>query len=131
MTNEHDIASVAIWRIEKAEDELRKAQLFLDMQEYSEVMVKCYYAVFHAMQAINIFKISAPQTHKGTGIVFRKEFVKTGLIEREASLHIAKLQRLREQADYEDFFKGTEEDAKDAFDKADAIIAQIKVVLNE
>lgn len=131
MTNRDDIFSLAVWRMEKAENELRKAKLYLEIKEYDDVIVKAYYAVFHAMQAINALKVTDTQTHKGTGILFRESYVKTGLIENDASTYISKLQRLRERADYEDYYSVTQDKAKEAFEKADYMVGKIKELLQQ
>lgn len=120
MIQKNDILALAKWRMEKSKNEFELAKKLYSQKEYSEVLVKAYYAVFHAMQALNCFNIGfEKETHKSTGIHFRKDYIATGKVEKIASSYISYLQRMREKADYEDFYMVTDKIAQDVIIKAE------------
>ena len=131
MIERDDILALAKWRMDKANEQLVLAKLALEQMKFSEVLVKSYYAVFHAEQALNAFIFQETKTHKGTLIAFSKNYIREGLISNEASGYIARLRRFRERADYEDFYVADEKTAKDALEKAESLFQQFKKVYEQ
>lgn len=61
---------------------------------------------------------------------FNQEYVKTGVFEKEASKIIRNASELREQADYEDFYEATQEEASDVFMQASQFILEVECYLH-
>ena len=57
---------------------------------------------------------------------FNQEYVKTGVFEKGASKIIRNASELREQADYEDFYEVTQEEASDVFMQASQFILEVE-----
>ena len=57
---------------------------------------------------------------------FNQEYVKTGVFEKGASKIIRNASELREQADYEDFYEATQEEASDVFMQASQFILEVE-----
>ena len=62
---------------------------------------------------------------------FNQEYVKTGVFEKESSKIIRNASELREQADYEDFYEASQEDAADVFEQASRFISLVETYLQE
>jgi len=73
------------------------------------------------------------QNPLGSGVIshFNQEYVKTGVFEKEVSKIIRSAPELREQADYEDFYEATQEEAEEAFEQAVRFISSVEVYLRE
>ena len=61
---------------------------------------------------------------------FNQEYVKTGVFEKGASKIIRNASELREQADYEDFYEATQEEASDVFMQASQFILEVECYLH-
>ena len=61
---------------------------------------------------------------------FNQEYVKTGVFEKGASKIIRNASELREQADYEDFYEATQEEASDVFMQASQFISEVERYLH-
>ena len=57
---------------------------------------------------------------------FNQEYVKTGVFEKGASKIIRNASELREQADYEDFYEATQEEASNVFMQASQFILEVE-----
>ena len=57
---------------------------------------------------------------------FNQEYVKTGVFEKGASKIIRNASELCEQADYEDFYEATQEEASDVFMQASQFILEVE-----
>jgi uncharacterized protein (UPF0332 family) len=98
--------------VARAEEELRVAAQIIDGGSPRVAMTRIYYAIFHAVRALLYVENLEPRTHHGTFTVFRQRFVQTGEYEVGVSLQISKLQRYREEADYDDTFQIDEPTAR-------------------
>ncbi len=58
------------------------------------------------------------------------DYVKTGVFEKGASKIIRNASELREQADYEDFYEATQEEASDVFMQASQFILEVECYLH-
>lgn len=90
-------------RFGRAREELQTAELLLKNANFRSSINRSYYAIFHAIRAVNALDGFDSSKHSGVISHFNQEYVKTGIFEREASKIIRNASELREQADYEDF----------------------------
>lgn len=67
--------------------------------------------------------------HSGVIALFNQHFVKTGIVDKEASKIIEKAKVYREQADYGDFFIVSKEEAEAQIRSAKRFIAEIEHVI--
>jgi uncharacterized protein (UPF0332 family) len=93
---------------EAAEDQLRQArQALADAEgardaELSDAVVinRCYYACFHAAQAVLYDRGHDPSSHGGVLSLFGSEVVTEGDASRDHGRFLNRLSELRKQADY-------------------------------
>jgi uncharacterized protein (UPF0332 family) len=94
---------LARWRFEKAESAYQEGLILYNADSLSGAVNRFYYAAFHGMRAVLSTKgLDAPK-HSGVISIFNKEFVKPGLISKNASKIITIAFSERSNADYNDF----------------------------
>lgn len=113
-------------RFKRAKEELQTAELLLRNADF-----RSYYSIFHAIRAVNALDGFDSSKHSGVISHFNQEYVKTGLFEKEVSKIIRNASELREQADYEDFYEASQEEAVDVFEQATRFISVVEVYLRE
>ena len=118
-------------RFKRAKEELSTAELLLHHTNFRSSINRSYYAIFHAIRAINALDGFDSSKHSGVISHFNQEYVKTGIFQKEASKIIRNASELREQADYEDFYEATQEEASDVFDQASLFIATVEKYLRD
>ena len=118
-------------RFNRAKEELQTAELFLRNADFRSSINRSYYSIFHAIRAVNALDGFDSSKHSGVISHFNQEYVKTGLFEKEVSKIIRNASELREQADYEDFYEASQEEAVDVFEQATRFISVVEVYLRE
>ena len=116
-------------RFGRAKEELQTAELLLCNANFRSSINRSYYAIFHAIRAVNALDGFDSSKHSGVIAHFNQEYVKTGVFEKETSKIIRNASELREQADYEDFYEATQEEAADVLAQATKFISAVEVYL--
>lgn len=117
-------------RFQRATEELSTAELLLKNGMFRSSINRSYYSIFHAIRAVNALDGFDSSKHSGVISHFNQEYVKTGLIPKEASKLIRHASELREQADYEDFYLATEEEAKETYEGAELFLKAVRKYLD-
>lgn len=91
---ESSLNELAGYRMERAKEMLSAAEDNLKICQYKTSLNRSYYAIFHAMRAMNILKGFDSSKHSGVIAYFNKEL----------SVIIKSSSFLREKSDYDDFF---------------------------
>ena len=117
--------------ISRAEEDLVTSQLLLDKGSYRISLNRSYYAIFHAIRAVNILDGFDSSKHSGVIANFNHNYIKKGVFDKSLSLTIKKASKYREQADYEDFFEATKADASEIYNLAFMFVETIKRKLIE
>lgn len=112
-------------RFNRAKEELQTAVLLMQNESYRQSINRSYYAIFHAVRAVNALDGFDSSKHSGVIAHFNQQYVKTGIFEKEASKIIRGASELREQADYEDFYSATKEEAVSVLNGARGFIDMV------
>lgn len=109
---QHSNFDLSKYRIDKAKQTLKAAEELLNTNKYLDSINRSYYAIFHITRAL--FAIDEFDTRKHSGVIsyFNKNYVKTGLIEKDYSVIIMSAEKLRGRSDYDDFYIASREDAE-------------------
>lgn len=78
-------------RFNRAKEELQTAELLMKNESYRQSINRSYYAIFHAVRAVNALDGFDSSKHSGVIAHFNQQYVKTGVFKKEAS----KIQLLR------------------------------------
>ena len=125
------LKALSAHRYGRAKEELQAAELLLKNANYRSSINRSYYSIFHAIRAVNALDGFDSSKHSGVIAHFNQEYVKTGLFERRASKIIRNASELREQADYEDFYEATQEEATEVFVQASQFISAVESYLRQ
>ena len=125
------LTELSAHRFERAKEELQTAELLYQNASFRSSINRSYYAIFHAIRSVNALDGFDSSKHSGVISHFNQEYVKTGVFEKEASKIIRNASTLREQADYEDFYKATQEEAADVFEQASKFVSAVEEYLRQ
>ena len=114
------------YRFEKAQEQIEVARTLLENGSYSVSLNRSYYAIFHAIRAVNALDDFDSSRHSGVIAHFNQYHVRTGEFDKESSKIIRHASELREQADYEDFFEATREEAEEVLRQAAAFLETVR-----
>lgn len=116
--------------LELADEFLEDAKLSLKHLRLRSAVNNAYYAMFHASQAILAAKgLSPPKTHKGLRELLGREFIKTGLLEKNLGKDFSKAFEMRQASTYDVFATYSEEEVKIIVERAEQFISRIKKLL--
>ena len=116
-------------RFHRAQEEWQTAELLLQHQNYRSSINRSYYAIFHAIRAVNALDGFDSSKHSGVIAHFNQMYVKEGFFDKEVSKIIRNASELREQADYEDFYAATAEEAESVLANANTFISAVEAFL--
>lgn len=97
--------------LQRAEEELRAANLLLKEGFFFKSVVSSYYAIYHAAKALLLLKGINPKTHEGVERMFGLYYIKTGEFDIKIGKALGRLMKMREEADYYPEIPFTEDEA--------------------
>jgi hypothetical protein len=105
--------------LEKARGKLTAAEDWLAQEKYfDEIASRCYYAAFHAAQAMLLAEGLTADTHQGVVSLFGLHFAKTGKVNPRLGRYLNNLKDDRESGDYDVFSGIGRPDAENAVREA-------------
>lgn len=125
------LTELSAHRFSRAKEELKTAELLFKNSNFRSSINRSYYSIFHAIRSVNALDGFDSSKHSGVIAHFNQNYVKTGLFEKEASKIIRHASGLREQADYEDFFEATADEAEEVFVQAARFILLVEEYLHQ
>lgn len=111
--------------LEKSDKNMEQALRTAELGYWDLVANRLYYAVFHSVNAMLLIDGIKVGTHKGTSVQFGKSYVLTGIFGRQDGILYAKLQTMREKADYQNVFTLKEEEGRKLIYSADELRKRI------
>lgn len=99
LSDEERILIVALEK-ERAYRNFNQALIMQREEQWDGMANRLYYAVFHAVSALLIHDRHEVNTHKGSHALFAQYYVKTQLLPKSYGDLYRKLERMREESDY-------------------------------
>ena len=127
---EGSVNDLSKYRLDRAQEDLETAADNLANGKYRASVNRSYYAVFHALRAVTALDGFDSGKHSGIIAFFNQHYVKTGVFDKALSKMIDSSYRLREKADYDDFFLVAKDDAEQQLEKASHIVRTVKQYIN-
>lgn len=121
--------NLAKYRMDKAKEILIEAEDALKQKHFGMSVNRSYYAMFTSARALLALKELDSSKHSGVISLFNQHLVKTGIFPERISKFLPKAKDMREDADYGDFVKITEEDAKNQIDNAEKFVEEAERTL--
>jgi len=103
--------------------------LLAQENHWNAVANRLYYSCYYAVNALLIKHRFSFSSHNGVKTEFYKSFVKTGNISIESGKLYNRLFNLRQEGDYVDFQRFTQEDIEPFLDQAENFIREIKKLI--
>lgn len=120
------VTDLSKYRLDKAKEDLATAKANFAVKSYRASVNRSYYAIFHALRAITALDQFDSGKHSGIIAFVNQNYVKTGIFDKSFSKLVDSAFRLREKADYEDFYVVAIEDAQRQIEKAQVVIAAVE-----
>lgn len=116
---------------EKADKFYKQARFLCDNGLWDTAANRLYYSVFHLTHALFICYGLSCHTHTGLINLFHLHFVKTEIIEKDLGAFLARMEQMREMADYNCSYSVTEKDVKDIMPYVDRYFQSIGLLIKE
>lgn len=127
-----DLQSLINYRLKEAEDSVKEAKVLLDTgMSLRAVMNRLYYAMFYAVLALLQEKQTGTSKHYGVISMFDREFIKTGVFDKELSKALHRAFELRQKGDYMEQAEITKTDIDEIFPATLDFVEKIKKYLIE
>ena len=128
---EDSMRELSRYRYENAKEDLYDAKLMFENGRYKNALNRGYYAIFHAIRAVNALDGFDSSKHSGVIAYFNQNYVKTEVFQKSVSRMIKEASENREKADYLDFFIASKEEAEKQIKRAEEFVAVIGVFLKD
>lgn len=117
---------LSIYRLELAKETLANARLCIDNYFYRDAVNRSYYAAFYAVRSVLAIEGIDFKRHKDVMAHFNKTYVATGIFPRQLGRKLGRMQMMREDSDYSDFFAASREDAENQYATAEMTISSVE-----
>jgi uncharacterized protein (UPF0332 family) len=118
------------YRLTRANESLEEAKILSHSKHWNTVANRLYYAAFYSVNALLVqFEIQGT-THSGVKSIFHKEFIKTGMLDKEYGRLYSNLFNKRQEGDYQDFQFFEKETIEPLIIKVEEFISQIEILIN-
>lgn len=119
------------YRLEAAAERLTVSKNLADDGHYKISVTNSYYAIFNAVRALLSEAHLDFKKHSAVISYFRREYIKTGLLDVKFSDYIGDAFSARQYSDYADFFIVSREQAETQYQHAVEFVEAVKAYLEE
>lgn len=124
-------SDLARYRMQKAGALLVDSETLLGASSFASSANRSYYAALSAARALLVVRGTDPETHEGVKVLLSREFVRTGLLGRDASELLRILQARRMDSDYGDYIEIRAEEAADSLEQSRRFVEMCRGVLEK
>lgn len=110
---ESSVIQLSQYRLGRAKEVFHDSEVLLNQRRLASSVNRSYYAVFHALRAVTALDGFDSSKHSGVIAYINREYVKTKIFDKKLSKILDTAFRIREKADYDDFFVVSYEVAKE------------------
>ena len=122
-----DIHTLIKYRLEEAENSIKEAEVLLrEGMSLRSVMNRLYYAMFYAVLALLQEKELGTSKHYGAISLFDREFIKSGILDKELSKTLHRAFELRQKGDYMEQAEVTRNDVDEMLPKTKEFVNKVK-----
>ena len=109
---------------------VRTAYVNVESNDYASACNRSYYAIFHAMRAV--LALDGVDEHRHSHLIseFRKNYLKTNILDRSLSDIIGNAFQVRNESDYDDFWVISKNDTLEQIQKAEEFVRAIEIYLS-
>ena len=130
MNVEEEKKTLALYRIQQAEESLDEAQYLFDGDKSPRSVInRAYYSMFYSILALLIFEPYSSSKHSGVLSYFNRHYIKNGRISKDIGRAVNKAFDVRQRGDYREQVIYTREQVVPLIDWAGKLIAAVKYFL--
>lgn len=126
---ERSVKELSQYRLERAKEMLDAARENLKIGQLKTSLNRSYYAIFHAIRAINSLDGFDSSKHSGVIAHFNQCYIKVGKLPKDLSVIIKGSSFLREKSDYDDFYIASRKEAKQQLQNAEIFVKHIETYI--
>ena len=126
MDDEVTPLSFARYRLERAKEDLKAAELLYKNDSFLAANNRAYYAIFRAIRAVLALERVDFKRHKDVIGYFNHHYVKTEIFPKIISKKIGQASKVREDSDYDDEYIPDAEKTKIQIDTASEVIELVE-----
>ena len=126
-----DVKVLSEYRLNRAREDLKVAISNHQAGFYKAAINRSYYAIFHAIRAVNILDGFDASKHSSVIAHFNQFYVHERKFERDIYKLIDSAYRIREKCDYSDFFIASKEDSENQIENAQKFVKQVETFLKK
>lgn len=123
---QHSLEDLCRFRLEQAAGALRSSATLFKENDIRGSLNRSYYAIYYAARSLLALKQMETRKHSGLVATFIKEYIASGVFDKEFSNIIKSAQKMRIEADYEDFYVLSKETAEEQLNNAEKFVGKIK-----
>lgn len=116
--------------MEKAWATYHDAKIAAEANSWGMAANRLYYALFHATTALFVYDGIEVGSHRGVKAKLGQHYILTGKMPVERSQFLARMETLRDRADYNIMFVAKESDVKPNLPLAEAYIKNIEELIS-
>lgn len=131
MENEEIHIEFAKYRLEKAKETLKSAELLYNNHDLIGANNRAYYSIFYAIRSILALERIDFKKHKDVIAYFNKNYIKTEIFPRKIGSKIAQTQTARERSDYDDQYIPSNEKTQEQIETAKELIDLVEKYLSK
>ena len=124
-------SSLIAYRLERARESLRAAEIMFENDILTFSMNRVYYAMLYAVQALLVSRGVSFSKHGQVKSYFNREMIKTGIFPTEMGRLYNKAFEYRQKFDYIDFSSPDREMVTEYLEKARGFISNIQEYLRQ
>ena len=117
------------YRLDLANEYLRDSKKDFEEERLKSSLNRSYYAIFDVLRAVTILDNFDSKKHSGIISYFNREYIRTGIFDRNIYQLIDSAFRLRNYADYDDFYLVSKKEVQNQIYSAEKIINMIRPYL--
>jgi uncharacterized protein (UPF0332 family) len=118
------------YRLQQANEALEEAVILRDANHLRGALGRAYYGMFHAVQALIVQRQAEVSKHSGTIAFFDREYVKTGIFDKQLSKWLHRMFDLRQDSDYGDMFAPSQQQCDESIFHAREFVDKIKSLVD-
>ena len=126
MDDEVTPLSFARYRLDRAKEDLKAAELLYKNDSFLAANNRAYYSIFRAIRAVLALERVDFKRHKDVIGYFNHHYVKTEIFPKMISKKIGQASKVREDSDYEDEYIPNAEKTKIQIDTAREVIELVE-----
>lgn len=124
--NNTEIQALAQYRLEQSKENLEEAEALFNINKFKGANNRAYYSIFHAIKAILALEQTDFKKHSSVLAYFNKQYIATGIFDKDLGKRISQASFFREKSDYVDFYIVTKEECEEQIKTAKKVILTIE-----